>query len=255
MKIIACFKAVPDNDSIVVKPDRKLSVGGEYSAGQYDFNAIEAAAQLKAQIPDSTVLALTVCESDVGCTSKIKKAILSRGADEFYSVCDAGLKGADAFYTASVLKSAIEKMGGADLVICGEGSGDTYNQQTGIILGALMEVATLNAVCGIEGGDGFCKVTRALETENEEYEVSYPAVLSVTSDINTPRIASLKEIMAAGKKPSTAWTYADVEAAPAAGSKTLSTLAPEQRDRKRDIVKGEDDEAVAKFYDMIRKSL
>ncbi len=253
MKIVACFKAVPDNDSIGINSDRTLSISGEYAAGQYDYNALEAAAQLKAKIPDSTVIALTVCSNDNGCTSKIKKAILSRGADELFAVCDPAAEGADSLYTATVLKAAVEKIGEVDLIICGEGSGDVYAQQTGTMLGTMLGWMTMNSIGGLDISENGIQAVRVLEDVTEEYEVSLPAVFSVTSDINIPRIASLKEIMAAGKKPSTTWLMGDLGVSAVAGLGLISTLAPEQCDRKRDVIKGDDADTVAKFYDKIRR--
>lgn len=254
MRIIACFKAVPDNDHIGVNPDRSISVGGEFAAGQYDFNAIEAAARLKAECEGSTVAVLTVCADEDRCTSKIKKAVLSRGADELYAVVDPALKGADALVTAQALAAAVRKIG-ADLVVCGEGSGDMYAQQTGVVLGSLLGWPTLNAVCGLSLCAGGVAVKRMSENETEEYELSLPAAIAVTSDINVPRIASLKEIMAAGRKPSTVWSAADLGAELKKGRESLSTLAPRQTDRRRDIVKGEDAEAVAALYEKLRRVL
>lgn len=62
MKIITCYKCVPDEQDIAInnadgtldfsKADSKIS--------QYDLNAIEAACQLKQQLGDAQVVAMSV---------------------------------------------------------------------------------------------------------------------------------------------------------------------------------------------------
>ena len=46
-------------------------------------------------------------------------------------------------------------------------------------------------------------VERTLDEEVEEIEVPLPAVVSVSPDIATPRIAGMRDILAAKKKPQT----------------------------------------------------
>ena len=102
-------------------------------------------------------------------------------------------------------------MANYDLVLCGEGSADLYAQQVGVQLGQLLNVPTINSVSKIVSvADGKVTVERTLEDEVETLEMPLPAVISVTSDINEPRIPSMKQILGAGKKPSTIWTVGDV---------------------------------------------
>jgi electron transfer flavoprotein alpha/beta subunit len=54
------------------------------------------------------------------------------------------------------------------------------------------------------------RVERSLEDEIEVLDVPLPAVLSVTTDINQPRLPSMKEILKASKKPVTEMTLADL---------------------------------------------
>ena len=93
---------------------------------------------------------------------------------------------------------------------------------------------------------------RELEDMVEICELELPAVVSVTSDGNVPRIPSMKEIMGAGKKPATQWSVADLAEAEAGSSSAdaVSTLAPDQVDRKRIILEGE--EGVNEVFKQIR---
>ena len=99
-------------------------------------------------------------------------------------------------------------------------------------------------------------VERTLEDEVETLEISLPAVISVTSDINLPRLAGMKEILAAGKKPATVWTAKDMTIGNLAKTiDVLETKAPPQVDRKKEIYQGDSDEAIAKFVEKIAEVL
>lgn len=115
-------------------------------------------------------------------------------------VQDAQLEHALPKETALALASAAEKIG-FDLLLFGEGSGDIYAQQVGLLTGELLKLPVINAVSHIQRDGDKIIVERTLEEDVEIIELTLPAVLCVTSDINVPRIPSMKAILGAGKKP------------------------------------------------------
>ncbi|MEG2267061.1 MAG: hypothetical protein RSC68_22380, partial [Acinetobacter sp.] len=59
MKIITCFKLVPEEQDIVVTPQHSINFDrADAKISQFDLNAIEAAAQLSAE--GDEIVALTV---------------------------------------------------------------------------------------------------------------------------------------------------------------------------------------------------
>lgn len=254
MNIIACYKIVPDEKDIQVKPDRTINYEkAEWVIGQYDLNAVEAAMQIKETVGGKAV-ALSVGDKQLE-NSKLRKGILSRGPEELFVVIDECLNDADTNLTARTLAAAANKIG-FDLIICGEGSADLYAQQVGAQLGQILNIPAVNAVSSLKVQEGKLQLERSLEDEIEVLEIPLPAVISVTTDINEPRIASMKDILAAGKKPVTQWTIADISMGePGKRTEVLSTLAPEQTDRKRIVLEGDSEEAVSKFFDYLRKEL
>lgn len=252
MKILTCCKIVPDEEAIQVLPDRQLSFEGTpWKISQYDLNALESGKQLAAATGGS-MTALSVGPSAALESSKLQKDILSRGPDDLKLVVDDEHAFSDSLQTAKAIAAAVKAAGEYDLVLCGMGSSDLYFQEVGVQVGALLGLPALNNVTGIEAaGDGLLKVERTLEDEVETLEVPLPAVLSVSSEINTPAVPAMREIMKAGKKP------VDKLGACADGLepslKTLEQLAPEQQDRRQELVEGDGEEAVAALVQFLKK--
>ena len=150
MKIVACYKLVPEETQISFKANGTPDLSAcEWQIGQYDLSAIEAAARIAEKNEDCHLIALTA-GGDIVENSKLKKSVLSRGPEEMVAVKDAKLAAADSFATASVLAEAIQKIGDVSLVVFGEGSADVYAQQVGPMVGAILGWNTVNAVSSLE---------------------------------------------------------------------------------------------------------
>jgi len=148
----------------------------------------------------------------------------------------------------------VRKLGGADVVLCGEGSSDLYFQQVGLQLGETLGVPTLNAISKIEAAGDHLTVERSLGSEVEVIDVPVPAALSVTTDINQPRLPSMKEILKAAKKPVSEWTLADLaDADQTAKVDVLETKAPQQKDRKKVMIPGKPEEAAQALISYLSK--
>lgn len=255
MNIVTCFKVVPEEQDIVVTDNGDLlTEKAKLTISNYDLNGIEAGAQL-AKSNGGTLTALSVGASKIN-ESKLKKNVLSRGPQSLYLVADDSLDNLDTHQTSQVLKAGIEKIGNYDLILCGEGSADLYAQQVGAQLGQLLNVPVLNGISKISIEDGKAIVERTLEDEVETLEVTLPAVLSVTSDINVPRIPGMKEILGAGKKPSSVWRAEDVNISGLTKTvNVLETKSPKQVDRKQIIVEGDSDDAIQEFIEKISGEL
>ena len=149
MNIIVCYKLTPDAADIEIKPDGSIGLErAEWTISSFDLQAIEAGVRL-AEATGGKVIALSAGPHPLD-NSKLKKDLLSRGPDELLLVVDDRLKDADTATTASVLAQAVRKAGGADLVLCGEGSADLYFQQVGLQLGEKLGLPTLNAISHIQ---------------------------------------------------------------------------------------------------------
>ncbi|EJU3549399.1 electron transfer flavoprotein [Salmonella enterica] len=253
MKIITCFKLVPEEQDITVTPEHSLNFDrAEAKISQFDLNAIEAAAQLAGD--GDEIAALTVGGSLLQ-NSKARKDVLSRGPDALFMVQDAQLEHALPKETALALASAAEKIG-FDLLLFGEGSGDIYAQQVGLLTGELLKLPVINAVSHIQRDGDKIIVERTLEEDVEIIELTLPAVLCVTSDINVPRIPSMKAILGAGKKAVTSWLASDIHWTPTTPMAELVAISvPPQTERKHIILDNDSPEAITALADHLKKSL
>jgi electron transfer flavoprotein beta subunit len=254
MNIVVCVKLTPDANDIEVRPDDSISVErAEWGIGGFDLQAIEAGVKL-VEAHGGKVIALTAGPTRIN-QSKLKKDILSRGPDELVMIADDALANADTAVTARLLAAAIRQMEPPDLVLCGEGSADLYFQQVGLQLGERLDLPVLNAISSIQAEGAGLRVERSLEDEIEVLDVPLPAVLSVTTDINQPRLPSMKEILKASKKPVTEMSLADLGMDNALQNEmqAVSTHAPKQVQRRQVNLSGTPQEIAQALIDQLRK--
>ncbi|WP_025123901.1 MULTISPECIES: electron transfer flavoprotein [unclassified Serratia (in: enterobacteria)] len=254
MKIITCYKLIPEEQDITVNSDGSLNLSkADAKISQFDLNAVEAANALKQQYDDVHVVAMSV-GGEALANAKGRKDILSRGPDELVVVCDAGLEGLLPQQTASLLAAAAQKTG-FDLILCGDGSADLYAQQVGLLLGEALGIPAINGVSRILGlrGDQL-QVERTLEDEIETLSLTLPAVVAVSTDINAPQIPSMKAILGAAKKPVQAWQRSELQLEECSPYTSLvSVQAPQQKARARIIIEGDGEEQIAEFAEYLRK--
>jgi len=211
-KCLVCYKWTLDEKDIKIKPeDQSLDTSrAKGKISDFDRNAIEEATLIVEQ-QGGSVHALTYGTSAV---QQSLKDVLSRGPDTVYYIADGSAEAADACVTANVLASAIRKLGSYDLILCGEGSSDLFNQQTAARLAALLGLPCVTYVERLSVEGDTVKATRKLADCTEVATVKGPVVLSVLGTINKPRIPSLKQVLGAAKKPKKEIQIADLGLSP-----------------------------------------
>jgi electron transfer flavoprotein beta subunit len=255
MNIVISLKVVPDDQDLQAGAGGTLDTSkAKPVVSSFDLNALEMAAQLAASRPSDRLVALTAGTSYID-DSKLKKNVLARGPEELCCVVDDALADADTFTTAGALAAALKKMEAFDLVICGDGSADSYAQQVGIQLGEVLGVPVINAVSHITLESDSVLVERTLETVKESVRIPLPAVLSVASDVAVPRICGMKEILAAGKKPVATWSLEDIGFAVAPTIEVAETYVPKPADRKHEIYDVTVEGNLRKFVEAVAAAL
>ena len=254
MKIIVPVKTNPDLQMVRIKNREPVLEAVPYKLGDLDKNAVEAALQLQAAAGDTQVIALTLAEGNRKIKDTMKEA-LAMGADEAYIVTDDALVGADQAGKALAIAKAIEMIGGADVIIFGEGSTDNYSGQVGPRVAELLGAPEIGYAKKLTPGGAGIQAERSMGDAIEVLEAPFPVVITVTSEINEPRIPSLMNIMKAGKKPSTDWSLADLgldAAAVAPKNNVLSNLAEEQ-ERKNIMLEGDVNAQIAALIDALTR--
>ncbi|MBI5823633.1 MAG: electron transfer flavoprotein subunit beta/FixA family protein [Chloroflexi bacterium] len=243
MKIIACIKQVPDSEAKVKAESGQVSWGdAPLVINPFDEYAVEGALQQKeasggASSSLSTVTAL--CVGPESAREALKHA-LAMGADEAVLVSDAALENLDTVGAARVLAAAIQKIGGADMVVFGRqtldnGAGLTP-AQTARVLGWPM--LGLAGQIKVEGGS--VTVERVLDEGRQSMKANLPAVLSVVQSIGEPRYPSFMGIRKASKATIPVWSLDDLGiAAPTAIVTRTELMNPPAQELATEMITGE----------------
>ncbi len=211
-KLLVCYKWTLDEQDIKVNRD-DLSLDASRAKGKisdFDRNAIEEAS-LIVEKQGGIVDALSYGASAV---KQSIKDVLSRGPNKVMWIGDVSAENADAFVISEVLAAAIRKFGPYDLILCGEGSSDMFYQQTAPRLAQLLGLPCVSFVQKMTLEGDVLSATRKLGDCIEQVSAKGPAVVSVLSEINKPRIPSLKQVLGAAKKPNAEIKIADLGLTP-----------------------------------------
>ena len=216
MNIIVCVKLIPDPEAplqhyrIDDSGSKMETVKGiNPVVNPFDENAIEAALQLK-EAHGGKVTALTVGPA---ASQEALKRALRMGADDAVQVEGEGLPEPAPQITAYLLAKALEKMQDYDLVICGRQAGDWDQGQVGCLISECLDIPCVSIVKHIEViDDGALRVQRLTEDGYEVMELPTPSLLSVTNEINLPRLTSVVAVLRASKIKIPVWSKEDIGA-------------------------------------------
>jgi electron transfer flavoprotein beta subunit len=198
VKVAVCIKRVPDMEMrFSISGDGKsLDQGGlKYEMGDFDGYALEVGLQL-VEKHGGEVVVLSVGPDGVQETLRKGLAMGAARAVQL-KVDDTPFDGlAIARGLAAELRD-----GGYDLILFGRMATDTANGTVGPMTAELLDLPCVTSISELEIADGRGTARRELEGSAETMKFALPAVLTIDEGIARPRLASLKGIMAAKKKP------------------------------------------------------
>ena len=213
MKILVCVKQVPDTTEIKIDPvtNTLIRAGVPSIVNPFDACALEVAARIKDVTPDTeiTVLSMGPMQAKEALTE-----CLAVGADKAYLCSDRVFGGSDTLATSYILASAIaaieEKEGKFDLIFSGKQAIDGDTGQVGPEIAAHMGLAqvTYASEVSVHGDDIIVK--RESDQGYDIISVRKPAVVTVVKTAFDPRFPTLKNEMAARKKPIQIITAQDI---------------------------------------------
>ncbi|HVL87819.1 MAG TPA: electron transfer flavoprotein subunit beta/FixA family protein [Candidatus Thermoplasmatota archaeon] len=256
MEIVVCVKRVPEiSAGVRIKPDGTdiERAGLAYDLNDFDAYALEESLRLKEKHGGSvTVVTVGPPEWD-----ETLRACLAKGADRAVRAWDTAVPGSDGIAIARLLSAAIRKQP-FDLVLCGVQAEDDDAGVVGPALAEFLGAPCATIVTKVDWTDKKLTVHRELEGGvNEIVEVQTPAVLTIQTGLNEPRLAALKGILAAKSKPIQTYDLATLGVERALvgseGAKTrVVKLLPPPAGEGATILEGSEEEAAKKLVALLR---
>ena len=247
MNIIVCAKQIPDISEMKIDSSNKpVLKGTPQIVNDIDKNAMEEAIKIKDK-NGGKIIALTISPDDA---KERVKELLAMGADESYIV--KAPENMDYHMTAKLIAEAVKKIGEYDLIICGEASVDLFSGQIGPRVAGLLNIPQLTYAMKVTAEKDKITAERNTGEKIITTESSYPALLTVTKEINEPRLPSLMQILAAANKPINEWNADDLAKDLKPMVETID-LKGVSMDRKNEIYKNDLDESVQKLVDNLAK--
>jgi electron transfer flavoprotein beta subunit len=214
MKIIVPIKQILDPSGLSFRRDKERMFINreEYIIDPGSRAAVEAALRLKGD--EDQVIALSVGKPQAD--DALREA-LAMGCDAAYLLSDRAFAAADVSVTVRILAAAVERLGGADLVVTGRESGDTGAGQIGPRLAGALGYTQVTDVYALAAGDSGIQATRRWGKGYAAVEAPLPAIVTVAPEAFTPRYPHGARIMSAYREwDVTVWNAADLELAEAA---------------------------------------
>jgi len=261
MKIVVLIKQVPDMEK--VKFDREKGRIDRSSAGTeinpFDLNALETALQISERT-NAKVVALSMGPPQA--EESLREAI-ARGADEGILLSDMKFGGSDVKATANILAAAIKKIVNYDLVIAGIQTVDGDTGQVGPEVAGYLGIPHISNVENIKeytenSIDVVCNVWEGLYLKRGKY----PLLITVTKDVNVPRLPSFKNKMKARKAEITKWSYEDLKeiideskiGIKGSATKVKKIEVPLQTKREGKVIKDNNTEAVLEMLKVLKEN-
>ena len=256
MKILVCVKQVPGSNNVEVDPVTGVlkRSGIPSKINPYDLYGIETALTLAERFGGS-VESLTMGPPQA---KTVIQETVCMGAQKGTVLTDRKFAGADVLATAYTISQGIRKCGEYDLIICGKQTTDGDTAQVGPEVAEYLGLPNVSNVLSVDGcTDGKLYLTTGLDEKVVSLSVSMPCLISVESDINTPRLPSYKIRKALTEDAVKFLTFADFDDRNAdhyglSGSATqVERIFPPEKAVRKHTISGDSDTQSQALYDLL----
>lgn len=251
---IVCIKQVPKAQELQVDPvtNTLKRVGVPSEINPPDRNALEMALRIKDEFGGEVFVATM---GPPVFTASLEEA-LAMGCDRAFLLTDRLLGGSDTVPTAHALSETIHKIGGYQLIFCGEETTDASTGHVGPGIAGHLDCSQITYCSEVAYLGQRVRGKRSVEDGFETWEVPLPAVITANFLSNKPRPPSLTgKIRVKRGGLITTWSCADVgidpgkvgiRNSPTIVAKVDTVLLP---DRKAKVFRGDPKETVAHLLD------
>lgn len=210
MNIVVCIKQVPETREVEVDPVTGVLKrdGVESKMNPFDLYALETALSLKEKHGGKVSV---ISMGPPQAKAVIREAYMT-GADEGVLMSDRKFAGADTLATAYTLAQGIKRLGDFDVIIAGMQTTDGDTAQVGPGIAELLDIPHVAYVRKVH--DSFPDrliVEQDMADSYEVVEVSYPCLVTVTKEVNVPRLPSYRKKLVTKDRPITVWCMDDCE--------------------------------------------
>lgn len=238
MTVVVAYKYAANPQDASVGSDGVVNWSrAKANVSEYDPVAIQLGRNL-ANATESQLVGVSVGGASIG-SSMAKKNALSKGLDSAVILADDATTGWNATLTAAALVELVRTVENPQIVITGDSSIDDGSRITSALIAGYLGWPCFQEVLDVQRTQAGHAITQAVPGGVRTVEVTGPVVVAATSDAVEVKAASMKEILAAGKKPSTDATLADLTV-PTVALEITARTKPADKDRKKQIFTGDD---------------
>lgn len=208
MKIVVCIKQVPDTNEVKLDPVTNTLIrdGVPSIINHDDKSGIEAALQLKEKVGGTvTVVCMGPPQADVAL-----REALAMGCDEAYLVSAREFGGSDTFATATIIATALKKIG-YDIVITGRQAIDGDTAQVGPQIAEMLGIPQVSYAEEVHMEGDKVIVRRQYEDRYHILEVTTPCLLTALAELAEPRYMHAGGIVDAYNKEVKQFSFDDLK--------------------------------------------
>lgn len=208
MRFVVLVKQVPAELNVSMNADFTMNRQRmKKITNPADVTALAMASEWKNRL-GGEVICLTM--GPQSAADSLRESALG-GADALYHICDPKIAGADSFVTSTILAAAIEHIGGADVILCGNRSVDGETGQVGAELSAMLGCACMSHVTAIDDiRDDAILCTCFEKGVTEQYELRRPAVVCVCPCMTVKILPTRAALLRADRMPVEELTLKDL---------------------------------------------
>ena len=194
MKIYVCIKQVPNTNEVRIDKERGTLIreNCENIINPADKNALEEALKIKEVYKDVEITVISMGPPQA--LDAIKEAV-SMGADSGILISDKKFSGSDTYATSYILSEAIKKIGKPDLILTGKQAVDGETAQVGPQLAQKLDYEFETCVTSINFKEKTLIIQKETDFSSIDIKMRLPCLLTISKDINEPRIMNLFDIM------------------------------------------------------------